>query len=157
MRTMKTNRLILLTLTVLLSYTFAAAQEQQLLRRSGRQPVLIDDINRDLLINIDKDSFQRIPGIPVSNISTEQREQLQTLQTEKQKKLNQINNQLGEKKAQQRTLEALDKPDMKAINKLIDEKAALLGNKLKIEAEYKQKIRSILTEEQRVEFDANMQ
>lgn len=150
---MKYNRLLLLIGVIALSCSSVNAQEA--LPRSNRRPVLIDD--RGLLpdVNLTQQPF-RIPGIPVEGINAEQYQQLRLLQTEKQKKLNLINNQLAEKRAQQQTLEILDKPDMKAINKLIDEQVALLGSRMKVEAEYKQKIRSILTEEQRVEFDSKI-
>lgn len=153
-KTMRYYKLVLLIGIAALSYTHVNAQE--FLRRTDRKPVLIDDINRDLLIDLNLDKSYKVPGIPVADISAEQNEQLKALQTEKQKKLNQLHNQLDEKKAQQRTLEAADKPDMKAINKLIDEQTTLLGSKMKTEAEYKQKIRSTLTEEQRVEFDSKI-
>lgn len=150
-----TNKSILLIIAVFaLFYTAANAQES--LPRNDRRPVLIDDINRDLLINLNKDNAYTVPGIPVDNITASQNEQLRAVRTEKQKQLNRLDNQLAEKRAQQRTLETQDKPSMKAINKLIDEQAELLINKMKIEAEYKQKIRSILTEEQRVEFDSKV-
>ncbi|MDR0661408.1 MAG: hypothetical protein LBG19_11620 [Prevotellaceae bacterium] len=148
------NFLILLIGICMLPYTTVRAQSFE--RGGDKRPVLIDDINRDLLLEFNKDKSHKVPGVPVSAISTVQKEQLRILQTEKQKKLNQINNLLGEKKAQQRTLEASDKPDMKAINKLLDEQASLIGNKLKVEAVFKQQVRSILTEEQRIEFDANI-
>lgn len=129
-----------------------AANGQELVNRQDKRPVLFDDIRN---LNFIHDKAEPIvEDIPVTNLSNEQVEQLWTLQVAKQKKLNNLNNLLTEKQAQQQTLEAADKANMKAINKVIDEQIGLISQQMKLEAEYKQKIRSILTEDQRIQYDA---
>ncbi len=135
-------------------YAIAGAQELQQLREGGRRPVLVDDINQVKLLEVGE-NIQLLGGYGfISNLSQGQHQQIKTLELAKQKQLNQLNNQLAEKKARLRTLEAQDKPDMKAINQTIDEQAKLMADKMKAEAECRQKVRAILTDEQRVEFDA---
>jgi len=64
-----------------------------------------------------------------------------------------IRNQLMEKKAHLHTLQTAAKPNMKAINAAIDEMSALKTQMAKKKAATHQKIRSLLTPEQRVMFD----
>ena len=66
----------------------------------------------------------------------------------------QLENQLAEKRAQLKTLEQVDKPDMKAINSKIDEISALQNKRMKASAANRAKVRSLLTDEQRVMFDS---
>ena len=53
-----------------------------------------------------------------------------------------------------RTLTTAESPDMKAINKLIDENAKLRADLAKQRAANHQEFRKILTEEQRIKFDS---
>lgn len=149
------NKLQCIFILVLLAGMSASLKAQEPLPRMDKHPVLIDDI-RKIDFELDRPGCL-VVGIPVSNLSKEQVVQLQALQTKKQKKLNELNNQLAEKQAKQRTLESADKPPIKAIYKVIDEQIALLGKIMKLKAEYKQDVRSVLTDEQRVEFDARPQ
>jgi len=141
-------------LGLLLCTSAVSAQEQ--LPRSSKRYLLIDDINSSLLN--DKNLFRQpvSSDIPITDLSLQQKEQLRDLGIEKQKKLNQLNNRLKEKRARLRSLEAQDKLDINAINSLIDEQAELIANKMKVRADYKQKVRTLLTEEQRIVFDAKM-
>ena len=52
-----------------------------------------------------------------------------------------------------KTLTTAEQADMKAINKVIDSKTDVLAKMMKLKAENHQKVRAILTEEQRVIFD----
>jgi len=125
--------------------------QEPLSKQEYRRPVLSDDVNGERILNIRQNIKQpdRLAGL-----SDEQREQIKKLQVEMQKGLNQLNNQLREKQARLQTLETQDVVDMKTINQNIDEQAKLLKEQMKLKAEYKQKIRAVLNDEQRVRFDA---
>jgi Spy/CpxP family protein refolding chaperone len=83
----------------------------------------------------------------------EQKKQIADFKLSRDKQLIQINNLLNEKKAQLKTLQQADKPDMKKINAKIDEITDLQNQKMKLNATFKNNVRSILTEEQRVKMD----
>ena len=90
-------------------------------------------------------------GIP--DLTAEQKEQMQAFRLDVQKNSLPIKNELGENRAKMNTLITTDKPDMKAIDKLIDENAELMASLMKIKAQNHQKVRSLLTDDQRVVFD----
>lgn len=88
------------------------------------------------------------------NLTDEQKDQIAKLRTENMKTMLQNRNLLQEKMAKLNTLQTADKPDMKAINTLIDETAALKATMAKAQAAHRQQVRSLLTDEQRVIFDS---
>jgi len=61
---------------------------------------------------------------------------------------------ISEKRARLEVLQTADKPDTREINKVIDEIAAVQAQEMKAQAANRQKIKSLLTEEQRAIFDA---
>jgi len=138
---------------VLFFATAITAVAQELLNQpENRRPVLVDDVNAERILNIRNNARQ--PNT-LEGLSDEQREQIKKLQEEMQKKgLNQLNNQLREKRVHLKALETQDVVNMKAINKNIDEQAKLIAKQMKLKAEYKQKIRAVLNNEQRTRFDA---
>ncbi len=83
----------------------------------------------------------------------EQMASIKALRFELEKEMVQVQNMLGEKKAQLKTLQQVDKPDMKAINSKIDEITSLQNKMMKAKAANTAKIRSLLTDEQRLIFD----
>ena len=87
-------------------------------------------------------------------LSEEQRAEIKKIRTEQTKERTQIRYMLKEKQAKLEVLQTADKPDMKEINKTIDEIASIRAKEMKNQAAARQKIRSLLTEEQRVYFDA---
>ena len=89
----------------------------------------------------------------VSNLTSEQQEKIESLKLKHQKESLLIANEIREKRAQLRTLEQVDKPNMKAINSKIDEISDLQNKKMKLNAEHKSKVREQLTDQQRVQFD----
>ena len=93
-------------------------------------------------------------SMPLRNLDEKQREEMQKIRTEQMKASTQFRNLLREKRAKLEVLQTADKPDMKEINKVIDEIAAVQAQEMKAKAANRQKIRSLLTEEQRVQFDA---
>jgi Spy/CpxP family protein refolding chaperone len=129
----------------------ANAQEPLNQQRENRRPVLVDDIRGERILNTRQNIWQLDSLV---RLSTEQRGQIMKLQAERQKGLDQLNGQLREKQTQLQTLETQPVANMKAINKNIDEQAKLLAKQMKLKAEYKQKIRKTLNEEQRGRFDA---
>ncbi|MDD3033674.1 MAG: Spy/CpxP family protein refolding chaperone [Bacteroidales bacterium] len=83
----------------------------------------------------------------------DQKKQIADFKLAHDKQMIQVNNLLNEKKAQLKTLQSAEKPDMKKINSKIDEITDLMNQKMKISADHRNKVRSILTEEQRVRMD----
>jgi len=89
------------------------------------------------------------------DLSEAQQEKIKELHLKTQKEAIQPNNQLNENRAKMRTLSTADKPDMKAINSLIDESAKVQADLQKMRAANHQEVRAMLTDEQRIIFDSN--
>jgi len=100
---------------------------------------------------------QRERGPVGLDLSDEQQTKAEALRLNMHKAALPIKNQLGENRAKMRTLTTADNPDMKAINKLIDQNAALRAELEKLRAASHQDFRKLLTEEQRVKFDTRRQ
>ena len=92
--------------------------------------------------------------VPERNLDDQQREEIMKIRTEQLKERTQTRNLLNEKRAKLEVLQTADKPDMKEINKVIDEIAAVQAQEMKAQAASRQKIRSLLTDEQRAYYDA---
>ncbi len=88
-------------------------------------------------------------------LDEKQREEIKKIRMEQMKERTQTRNQLKEKRAKLEVLQTADKSDLKEINKVIDEIASIQAQEMKAQAAHRQKIRSMLTEEQRVYFDAH--
>lgn len=91
-----------------------------------------------------------IPGL-----SEEQLERIKTLRTEHMKALQPLRNQLGEKKARLRTLTTADKVNMTEVNKVIDDIGNMHTQIMKLKEQYRQEIRKMLNDEQRLLFDSH--
>lgn len=104
---------------------------------------------------MDKD-FERGPrmGQSIPNLTPEQDAKITELRTKHLKEVTPLRNELGEKRARLRTLQSADKPDLKEINKTIDEMSAIRANIQKKGAAHRAEVSSILTDEQRVHFNA---
>ncbi|MCL1942686.1 MAG: Spy/CpxP family protein refolding chaperone [Candidatus Azobacteroides sp.] len=138
----------------LLSAGKVDAQNRVPFDAGNKRPFLNENIKSGELKRMEPDLWREITKNDiVSDLTPEQRSAIKDLITAKDKQLIQINNQLNEKKAYLRTLETSDNADLKSIDKTIDEIGALLVSQMKTEAECRQKIRSLLTEDQRIEFD----
>ncbi len=94
------------------------------------------------------------PQRTMPQMTAEQQESIKSINLEFRKELNEINNLLGEKRAQLRILVHKDNADMRAVNKKIDEISALQARKLKATTEKLVKTRALLTDEQKVMFDS---
>jgi Spy/CpxP family protein refolding chaperone len=93
------------------------------------------------------------PGIP--DLTEDQKDQIKTLRIELMEHMIQLKNKLQEKAARLRTLQTAAKANMSDINKMIEEIGDLRTEMMKLKAACHQEIRSLLTDEQRVFFDAH--
>ncbi|MDP4207316.1 MAG: Spy/CpxP family protein refolding chaperone [Bacteroidota bacterium] len=93
---------------------------------------------------------QGMPGL-----TDEQKTKIKAIHMATFKEVKGLKNQLGELKAKQRTLTTADKPDLNAINANIDDITKVLNKVMKAEAAAKQQVRALLTDEQKIVFDAH--
>jgi len=91
----------------------------------------------------------------IPNLTDEQQQKINDLRVKHIKDVTPLKNELGEKRAKMRTLQSADKPDLNAINKLIDEMAAVRAQIQKKAAAHRVEVASLLTEEQRVYFNTH--
>lgn len=94
-------------------------------------------------------------GMMIPDLTEAQREQMKELRIEHMKALQQLRNQMGEKKARLRTLSTGDKVSMTEINSVIEDIGRMRTQMMKLRAQHRQDIRKLLTDEQRVIFDAH--
>jgi Spy/CpxP family protein refolding chaperone len=139
---MKTNIIMAIAIAAAASLT-ANAQPQRMQPYSGKSPQEVRQVIRS-----------EGHSMPMQNLDEKQREELKKIRTGQLKERTRTRNLLREKHAKLETLQTADKPDMKEINRVIDGIAAVQAQEMKAEAASRQKIRSLLTEEQRVQFDA---
>jgi len=88
------------------------------------------------------------------DLTKEQMDKIKSLRMEMLKQVNPLKAEIREKQAHLQTLSISEKPDMNAINKTIDEIGALKTKMMKIHAKFRQDVRALLTDEQRVVFDS---
>lgn len=84
----------------------------------------------------------------------EQQDQIKALRLETAQKVKPLKNQLNELEAKQQTLRTAEKADMNAIYANIDKISEVKSEIQKVMAKQHQDIRSMLTEEQLMKFDA---
>ena len=92
--------------------------------------------------------FMNIP-----DLTDAQQTKLKEMRTAHMKEMMPMKNELKEKQAHLQTLQTADKPDMNAINKEIDEIGVIKTSMAKKHAAFRQEVRKILTDDQRVYFD----
>lgn len=92
----------------------------------------------------------------IPDLSDAQKDQIKTERTSFMADVLPIKNQLKEKQAHLNTLQTAKTVDMKAVNSTLDEIGALKIDLSKRAANHRQKIRSILNDEQRVYFDSHI-
>lgn len=139
---MKTNVLMAIAIAVVTTLT-VNAQPQNVQPFSGRNPQEVRRVIRPEGL-----------ALPARNLDDKQREEISKIRTEQIKERTQTRNVLNEKRAQLEVLQTADQPDTKEINRVIDEIAAVQAQQMKSQADSRQKIRSLLTEEQRASYDA---
>lgn len=91
----------------------------------------------------------------IPNLTDEQQKKIDALTIPHRKEMQVLRAQMKEKQAHLETLRIADNADMTAINKTIDEISVLKTTMMKKREAHKQEIRKILTDEQRLIFDAN--
>lgn len=96
--------------------------------------------------------FEKQEMLP--DLTDAQKDQMQAIHIKSMKATQPLKNELMEKKAHLNTLNSADKADMKAINNQIDEIATIQASMQKVRAASKQEVRNMLTDDQRVMFDA---
>jgi Spy/CpxP family protein refolding chaperone len=90
------------------------------------------------------------------DLTDDQMAKIKTLRIEMLKKINPLKAQIAEKRAHIKSLSLADTPDMKAIDKSIDELSVLQAKLMKIMAKFRQDVRATLTADQRAIFDSRM-
>ncbi len=90
----------------------------------------------------------------IPDLTDQQKKQIEDFHLAHMKEMTPLKNQMGEKRAHLKTLRTADKPDNNAINKTIDEITNLQNQMMKKCETHFQSVRGILTDKQRVFFDA---
>lgn len=91
----------------------------------------------------------------IADLTDVQKQKIEALNLAHTKSMTGFKNQMNEKNAHLKTLQSADKADMTAINKTIDEISLIKADMMKACASNKQSIRSLLTDNQKITFDAN--
>jgi Spy/CpxP family protein refolding chaperone len=91
-----------------------------------------------------------------SNLSDEQSEAIEKIHVKTKADIQPLMADIEIKQAELNKLRTSDKPDLKAINKKVDEISILRVQKEKIRMSAEQEIRLLLNDEQRVEFDMHL-
>jgi len=131
---MKTIKLLSLVLTVML---FSFGTEVNAQKNQGKN--FQNNQNREC----------RIP-----DLTDAQKSKIDGLRVKQLKEATAHKTLMAEKRANLNTLRIADKPDMKKINSTIDEMGALRTKHLKSKEAHRQAVRALLTDKQRVHFDA---
>ncbi|MBN1651911.1 MAG: Spy/CpxP family protein refolding chaperone [Bacteroidales bacterium] len=97
----------------------------------------------------------QMPNCSYLNLTDEQQTKIQALRLELTEKNLPLKNELGEMSAKMKTLQTGNDQDMKAISKLIDDMSKVQAQIRKNVAEHRIEVRALLTDEQKVLFDAH--
>ena len=97
----------------------------------------------------------KMPGHMIPDLTDSQKEEMKSLHADHMQAIQPLQNEIGEKQARLRTLQTADKVNMAEINKVIEDIGQIRTEMMKIRATKHQEIRSLLTDEQRVFFDAH--
>jgi Spy/CpxP family protein refolding chaperone len=89
----------------------------------------------------------------IPDLTDKQKDEISTLRTAHIKEAQQLKNQMGIKRAELKALQQVENPDIDAINKKIEERAAIRLDLEKKTASFKQSVRNVLTDDQKVIFD----
>ena len=100
--------------------------------------------------NFGQNRFENIP-----NLTDTQKTSLETMRTTHMKEMLPLRNELREKQAHLKTISSGENVDMTKVNKQIEDIGVLRLKQAKNRAKHHQEVRSILTADQRVWFDAH--
>lgn len=89
----------------------------------------------------------------VKGLTDDQKKQIAVLKQKMMKEVLPLKNQIAEKKAHLNTVSSGDNADISAINKTIDELFLLKAEVAKKQQIFKQDVRKLLNDEQKIEFD----
>ena len=92
----------------------------------------------------------------IPDLTEEQQNQIEEMRLDHMKEMMDVQNKLNEKRAELRTLQTKDNPDMEAIYSVIEEMGQVRTEMHKKRAKHHQEIRSLLNEEQKIYFDKHM-
>jgi Spy/CpxP family protein refolding chaperone len=140
-KAIKSKHILLLTAALLILTSSAFAQQARMQPGAmGKQGMR------------GKEHAEHMPMIP--DLTEKQKEQIKELRTEHLKAMLPLKNQLMEKRARLRTLSTSEKVDIREVNSVIEEIGTLKTKIMKEQAAHRQDVRTLLTEEQRLFFDA---
>jgi len=138
MKTKKMNKLTVLALAILmLAGTQGFAQRGRNFKSNVDKPYRNDE------------TCWRIP-----DLTADQETQIEALRVDHWKEMNNYRNQMNEFRARKRTLNTIDKADLKEINSVIDRMTEVHNKMMKASAKHRQDVRKQLTDEQKVYFDS---
>ena len=139
---MKVKKLTLVMIAILTVTSVAFAQNPERVKRDTER-------KKAMIMR-----HEQVAGRMDNFFTQEQQEQIKALRLESAKKIKPLRNELRELDARQQTLTTADNADMKAIYKNIDKIAEVRSEMQKIMAKQQQDIRSMLSEEQLLKYDA---
>ena len=87
------------------------------------------------------------------DLSDEQQEQIDALRLEHYKTMKPLRDEMAEIRLEKQQLMTADDPDLNAINQVIDKQTDLNNKIQKLRAEHRVDMRSLLTDEQRMQLD----
>lgn len=93
------------------------------------------------------------PFMNIPDLTEDQKEQIKEMRTMHMKEIMPLKNELNEKEAHLQTISTGDNVDLNKVYATIDEIAEIKVNTAKKRAAFKQEVRKVLTEDQRVFFD----
>ncbi|MFC1729721.1 Spy/CpxP family protein refolding chaperone [candidate division KSB1 bacterium] len=151
MKTMKIERLLgVFLIAILISMTTAQAQDKDC-PHGQKQKMHQKQCDKQGSHGDGANFMVMIKHLP--DITEAQQKDLKNLHTKHLKIMMNSKNQLKEKQARLNTLSNADKADMNAINAAVDQVGTIKTQMMKERASFKQEVRKILNEEQRLIFD----
>jgi len=148
---MKTNRLFSVMIAAIALSVSTSAFAQQGMGRQNRQKCLPDDqtMRQECKNYCPRGQME----FEFLKLTDEQKAKIKDLKLAHTKETMKLKSKMGELHAHLQTLSTADVADMKSINATIDEITQTQNLMMKSREGFKQQVRSLLTEEQRIEFD----
>ncbi len=146
--------IMLLSIGLIASVNLASAQTEECCEIEKDVESKIKIIK---LKGMEGDHFCKEPGDRpmIPDLTEEQKEKIETLKINHMEKMMPMKNEMGEKQARLKTLTTAEKVNMSEVNKLIESIGSLCTKIMKLQAQHRQDVRELLTDKQRVIFDAH--